>query len=81
MELEVFLMELEVFLMELDFNAGLTTELVRVSGELKSIDHRPFSTTLVLKTIFGLLKYVSRTPTLTDPRSVPGGVVLHAVVT
>ena len=71
MELEVFLMELEVFLMELDFNAGSTAEWVRASGELEIIDHRPFSTTLVLKTIFGLLKYVSRTPTLTDPGSAP----------
>ena len=45
---------------------------VSASGELEIIDHRPFSTTLVLKTIFGLLKYVSRTPTLTDPGSAPG---------
>ena len=56
-------------MLELDFNAEIDR---RVSGELEIIDHRPFSTTLVLKTIFGLLKYVSRTPTLTDPGSAPG---------
>ena len=43
---------------------------------IKNYRSSPVSTTLVLKTIFGLLKYVSRTPTLTDHGSAPD-LVIH----